>query len=130
MSKHKKKKKHAQLDQLADDPFSVAAQSIKKFRKVTNEIAKLSPGQKLAGGLVLVAAGFLYLERHRIGAAVEAAVPDRASWPRLLTPDGAATATEETEYELPQQAPAPPKRRKPAKPAKGRAGRQPERQFV
>ena len=41
--------------------LEVAAQSLKKFRKVTKEIAKLSTGQKLVGGLVIAAAGLAYL---------------------------------------------------------------------
>ncbi len=120
MAKHKKKKKkHARQEAIADDLLSSTALSIRKFRQVTDEIAKLSTGQKLAGGLALVVAGVIYLERHRIGQAVEAVTPDRASWPRLLT-NTAATATEEVADEASADASAAHKNRKPAKPGKGR----------
>ncbi|MBF9219655.1 hypothetical protein [Hymenobacter ruricola] len=56
-----KKKKHSKKDDASDDILDVAAVSIKKFRKVTKEIGKLSTGQKLVGGIALVAAGLAYL---------------------------------------------------------------------
>lgn len=117
--KKKKKKKHARQEAVSDDLFSATALSIRKFRQVTDEIAKLSTGQKLAGGLALVAAGVIYLERHRIGQAVDAVTPDRASWPRLLA-NSAAAATEEVAYEALEEAPAAHKGRKPAKAGKSR----------
>ena len=57
----KDKKKHSKKDKDSDDVLDVAAQSLKKFRKVTREISKLSTGQKLVGGLALAAAGLAYL---------------------------------------------------------------------
>ncbi|GAC1374096.1 MAG: hypothetical protein NVSMB30_16680 [Hymenobacter sp.] len=57
----KDKKKHSKKDQVSEDLLEVAALSLKKFRKVTKEIGKLSTGQKLVGGLALVAVGLLYL---------------------------------------------------------------------
>lgn len=57
----KDKKKHSKKDKASDDILEVAAQSLKKFRKVTRQISKLSTGQKLVGGLALAAAGLVYL---------------------------------------------------------------------
>ncbi|MCC3156567.1 hypothetical protein LJ737_04915 [Hymenobacter sp. 15J16-1T3B] len=57
--KHKKKKKQ---ESMSDDLFDATALSIKKYRKVTNEIAKLSPLQKVVGGLALLAGGYFYLK--------------------------------------------------------------------
>ncbi|UOQ53681.1 hypothetical protein [Hymenobacter cellulosivorans] len=63
MAKHKKK--HSKKDTVGDDLLDVAAVSIKKYRKVTNEIGKLSAGQKLVGGAMLLAAGYFYLDKVR-----------------------------------------------------------------
>jgi hypothetical protein len=57
----KDKKKHSKKDDVSDDLLDIAALSIKKFRKVTKEISKLSTGQKIVGGLALAAAGLTYL---------------------------------------------------------------------
>lgn len=57
----KDKKKHSKKDEASDDILELARASVKKFRKVTREIGKLSTGQKLAGGLALAAAGLAYL---------------------------------------------------------------------
>ncbi|GAA3998067.1 hypothetical protein GCM10022408_06000 [Hymenobacter fastidiosus] len=66
MAKNKHKKKRSKsADDVADDLFSIAAQSVRQFRKVTNEIARLSTGQKLAGGTALLAAGLLYLNKRK-----------------------------------------------------------------
>lgn len=61
MGKHKKKQ--SKQDSLPDNFLDVTALSIKKYRKVTNEIAKLSPVQKLVGSLALLAAGYVYLNK-------------------------------------------------------------------
>lgn len=63
MAKNKKKK--SKKNDVSDDILDTAALSIKKFRKVTNQIGKLSTGQKLAGGLALLAAGLIYLEQRK-----------------------------------------------------------------
>ena len=57
----KDKKQRSKKDKASNDMLEVAAQSLKKFRKVTKEIAKLSTGQKLVGGLAIAAAGLAYL---------------------------------------------------------------------
>jgi hypothetical protein len=57
----KDKKKHSKKDQSSEDILDLAHVSLKKFRKVTREIGKLSTGQKLVGGIVLAAAGLAYL---------------------------------------------------------------------
>ncbi|OON67860.1 hypothetical protein [Hymenobacter sp. CRA2] len=58
----KKNKKKKKQDSVSDDLFDATALSIKKYRKVTNEIAKLSPLQKVVGGLALLAGGYFYLK--------------------------------------------------------------------
>jgi hypothetical protein len=87
MGKHKKK--HSKKNEVSDDLLDTAALSIKKFRKVTNQLAKLSTGQKVAGGLALLAAGFIYLDQRK-GDAV-GLVPN-LDWLRL----GEAKEAEET----------------------------------
>ena len=57
----KDKKKDSKKDPVAENLLDVARTSLKKFRKVTREISKLSTGQKLVGGLALAAAGLAYL---------------------------------------------------------------------
>lgn len=57
----KVKKKHAIKDAASEDILDLAHASLKKFRKVTREIGKLSTSQKLVGGLALAAAGLAYL---------------------------------------------------------------------
>ena len=61
----KDKKKHSKKDELSGDILDVAHLSLKKFRKVTKEIGKLSTGQKLVGGLALLAAGLAYLAQQQ-----------------------------------------------------------------
>lgn len=63
MGKHKKKA--SKKNDMSDDLLDTAALSIKKFRKVTNQLAKLSTGQKVAGGLALLAAGLIYLDQRK-----------------------------------------------------------------
>ena len=58
---NKKHSKKGKKDDLSEDILDAASLSIKKFRKVTREIGKLSTGQKLVGGIALVAAGLAYL---------------------------------------------------------------------
>jgi hypothetical protein len=64
----KDKKKHSKKDELSGDILDMAALSIKKFRKVTKQIGKLSTGQKLVGGIALVAAGLTYLAQQQTDA--------------------------------------------------------------
>lgn len=56
----KAKKKHSKKDGASDDILDLAHASVKKFRKVTREISKLSIGQKVVGGIALAAAGLAY----------------------------------------------------------------------
>ena len=69
----KDKKKHPKKDKASEDLLDAAAQSLKKFRKVTKQLSKLSTGQKLVGGLALAAAGLAYLATREPDAAAEAA---------------------------------------------------------
>lgn len=71
MGKHKKK--HSKKDGISEDILDAAALSIKKFRKVTKEIGKLSTGQKLVGGLALAAAGLVFLSTTESNASPQAA---------------------------------------------------------
>ncbi|WP_460557460.1 hypothetical protein [Hymenobacter daeguensis] len=57
----KDKKKHSKKDKASENILDAAALSLKKFRKVTKQIGKLSTGQKVVGGIALAAAGLAYL---------------------------------------------------------------------
>ena len=80
MGKHKKK--NSKKNDVSDDVLNTAASSIKKFRKVTNEIGKLSTGQKLAGGLALLAAGLIYLDQRK-GDDSKSGLASNFDWLRL-----------------------------------------------
>lgn len=71
----KDKKKHAKKDQLSSGLLDVAALSVKKFRKVTKQIGKLSTGQKLVGGMALLAAGLTYLASQETPAPTATGTP-------------------------------------------------------
>ena len=88
----KAKKKHSKKDAASDDLLDLAHASIKKFRKVTREIGKLSTGQKLLGGLALAAAGLAYLAAHE-------------------EPAASATGPAPSEPAEPETAPAAPRKR-------------------
>lgn len=77
MKKDKKKKdKGSKKDSMSDNLLDAAALSLKKFRRITRQIGKLSTGQKLAGGAALLAAGLVYLaKRDADDAAAAAATP-------------------------------------------------------
>lgn len=76
----KDKKKHAKKkDELSDDLLDMAALSLKKFRKVSKQISKLSTGQKLVGGAALLAAGLTYLAKQQPGAPSPVAPGDEAA---------------------------------------------------
>jgi hypothetical protein len=118
----KKDKKKKKPDSVSDDLFDATALSIKKYRKVTNEIAKLSSVQKLVGGLALLAGGYFYLKN----------LQDNDDWrdspvagllPPWLPRPRRATSYEDAQVEEDEpaaQAPAPvlSKSRKPAKAGK------------
>ena len=76
-----KKKKHGKKDEASDDLLDLAHASVKKFRKVTREIGKLSTGQKLVGGLALAAAGLAYLAARDSDAAAAPAEADEPAAP-------------------------------------------------
>jgi hypothetical protein len=77
MGKHKKK--HSKKDDLSEDILDAAAVSIKKFRKVTKEIGKLSTGQKIVGGLALAAAGLVFLASNEDDGPAKAELPAASS---------------------------------------------------
>jgi hypothetical protein len=63
MGKGKKKKKHSLKEEVSEDLLDAAAVSVRKFRKVTKEVYKLTTGQKIVGGIALLAAGLTYLAK-------------------------------------------------------------------
>ncbi len=63
MGKGKKKKKHSLKEEVSEHLLDAAALSVRKFRKVTKEVQKLSTGQKIVGGIALLAAGLTYLAK-------------------------------------------------------------------
>ena len=65
MAKHKKNQ--SKKDSVSDNLLDVTALSIKKYRKVAKEIAKLSPTQKLVGSFALLAAGYIYVNSMKNG---------------------------------------------------------------
>ncbi len=71
----KGKKKKAQNIVNSGDLLDMAVVSIKQFRRVTKQIGKLSTGQKLVGGLTLLAAGLTYLARQQASSPPIAARP-------------------------------------------------------
>lgn len=103
----KDKKKRSKKNEVAQGILDVAAISVQKFRKVTKEIGKLSTGQKLVGGLTLVAAGLTYLAKQNADKR-PATSPDV---PRLT--DGEADTLPQPEAEI---------KDKPAHAHKGRKG--------
>jgi hypothetical protein len=83
----KDKKKHSKKkDELSDDLLDMAALSLKKFRKVTKEISKLSTGQKLVGGIALVAAGLTYLAQQQTDGLTASAPAEDDTSATLLEP--------------------------------------------
>ncbi len=60
-----KKKGSKKARKLEKDVLDVAAESVRKFRRVTKEIGKLSTTQKIFGGVGLLAAGITYLANKR-----------------------------------------------------------------
>lgn len=91
----KNSKKHSKKDGLSEGILDVAALSVKKFRKVTKEIGRLSTGQKLVGGVALLAAGLAYLASQDDAAVATApdGTGDRPGASKLIAaPDAAAPA--------------------------------------
>lgn len=109
----KNKKKHSKKDKASGDILDAAAQSLKKFRKVTKQIGKLSTGQKLVGGLALAAAGLTYLAQQQ-------SVPDDAPTPNapLLLHAAKTPSSAEEEGEATPTENAPPRRSRKAPKAK------------
>lgn len=69
----KDKKKQSKKEKNHNDLLDDAAKSIRKFRKVTKNIGRLTTGQKLVGGIALLAAGLTYLAKKQAEAQSEAA---------------------------------------------------------
>ena len=83
----KDKKKDSKKDPVAENLLDVSRTSLKKFRKVTREISRLSTGQKLVGGLALAAAGLTYL------ATLDSDATPPTPAPAATPPDAADQAT-------------------------------------
>ncbi|GAA3998023.1 hypothetical protein GCM10022408_05940 [Hymenobacter fastidiosus] len=64
----KDKKKNSKKDKPSNDLMDNAAKSLRKFRKVTKHITKLSTAQKVVGGMALLAAGLTYLAKKQADA--------------------------------------------------------------
>ena len=119
-NKDKKKKKGSKKDDASEDILDVAALSIKKFRKVTKEISRLSTGQKVVGGIALVAAGLAYLatQEQANGQSTDADTKD-ASAPLLLRAPNASAANDKTETEAPAKPRHKPRKSTKARPTPG-----------
>lgn len=115
MGKHKKKKNSKKIaDAVPDDVLDAAVVSIKKFRKITNEIAKLNTGQKLVGGLVLAAAGYFYLDQRK---GSNSLLP-KFEWPKLDEEKDTSATEEEEVAATPFRSVAPRKSQKSTKTGK------------
>ncbi|UOQ53679.1 hypothetical protein [Hymenobacter cellulosivorans] len=78
MAKDKDKKKSAKKgkDQKSGNALDTAFQALRKFRKTTRAVGKLSTGQKVVGGVALLAAGLTYLaKKHAEDEAANKALP-------------------------------------------------------
>lgn len=122
MAKDKKasagKKKQGKKSRKADGLLDDAAKSLKKFRKVTRHVGRLSTGQKLVGGIALVAAGLTYwAKKQATEAAATAALPGaQAAEAHLATLTEAAPAPAPSlDWAAPEEAAAPARPRKPRK---------------
>ncbi|GAA4348926.1 hypothetical protein GCM10023185_05300 [Hymenobacter saemangeumensis] len=119
----KGKKKHSNKETVSGDLLDAAVLSVKKFRKVTREIGKLSTGQKLLGGAALVAAGLLYLVVQDVESEDKGPSGVSAATDRL--PEAKAEATDEVKADEPtpaKQPDAPRKSRKSPKSSKSHSG--------
>ncbi|SFQ66995.1 hypothetical protein [Hymenobacter arizonensis] len=98
MGKGKKKKKHSLKEEVSEDLLDAAAVSVRKFRKVTKEVYKLSTGQKIVGGLALLAAGLTYLAKMEFDSNDKADAPkpdkseDKKAAPIASSPEFARLA--------------------------------------
>jgi hypothetical protein len=92
----KNKKKHSKKDDISEDILDAAALSVKKFRKVTKEIGKLSTVQKLLGGAALVAAGLIFLSQQDFDGEGNSG-EQKGKLGEGKTDDSAATYAEEAE---------------------------------
>lgn len=73
----KDKKKNAKKAVPSNGLLDSAATAIKKYRRVTKQIGKLSAAQKVVGGAALLAAGLTYLAKQRAtGPAAADAAPE------------------------------------------------------
>ncbi|TGE27435.1 hypothetical protein [Hymenobacter metallicola] len=100
-------KKKPKKNQQHDDLLGNAAKSLKKFRKVTRNVTKLTTGQKVVGGIALLAAGLTYLAKKQSQSPQPAAdTPDAQAAEAHLT---ALTSPEDTggEFSPPPPAAAP-----------------------
>ncbi|QIL77645.1 hypothetical protein [Hymenobacter sp. HDW8] len=61
-----KKKGSKKAKKLEQDMLDVAAESIRKYRRISKEIGKLSTTQKIVGGVGLLAAAITYLTHKEV----------------------------------------------------------------
>ena len=76
-----KKQKHSKKDKASNDILDLAHLTLKKFRKVSKEVGKLSSAQKVMGGVALAAAGLVYLAARDSDNAPEAPEAEDAQAP-------------------------------------------------
>ena len=81
-----KKKKHSKKDAPSADVLGGAHLALKRFRKVTKQVSKLSTGQKIVGGLAVAAAGLAYLASQNTAALAT----DASATPADAAPPAAA----------------------------------------
>ena len=93
----KDKKKHSKKDKVSAGILDAATLSVRKFRKVTKEIGKLSTGQKLVGGAALLAAGLTYLAKKQPRPAASAFFESPPGDEPRPNADGAATGPADEE---------------------------------
>ncbi|UOQ72852.1 hypothetical protein [Hymenobacter cellulosilyticus] len=76
MAKDKKKSSKKGKDSKSDNVLDGAFQALRKFRKATRSVGKLTTGQKVVGGVALLAAGLTYLaKKHAEDEAANKALP-------------------------------------------------------
>lgn len=103
-----KKKGSKKVKKLEKDVLDVAAESVRKFRRVSKEIGKLSTTQKIFGGVGLLAAGITYLaNKHAIDQSLGSAEGSLAGL--LGMGNSQEKETPSKEEGAPKPTPAPPK---------------------
>ena len=91
----KDKKNRSKQGKKPSSLLDAAATSLKKFRRVARHVTKLSTGQKVVGGLALVAAGVTYLVNKQTDADSTAATMPNAAAAEASSASSASLASED-----------------------------------